>query len=288
MSSIRAYYSLVKPGVLYGNAITAVAGFLFASRGDVDLVGFVALTLGSTLMIASACALNNFLDRDIDSKMERTKQRASVQGAVSPRGMVLLASTLGVIGFGVLALWTNWLVVLIGLIGYVTYVVFYGMWSKRQSMHGTLVGSVSGAVPILAGYVAASGVIDLGAALVFAVLFFWQQPEFYSIAIYRRKEYAAASIPLITVVRGVNATIVHIFVHTVAFMASVLLLAYYGYATSTIYLIVMGGASFYWLWLAARGLGTSQPELWARQMFRFSLIILLAFSLMISIDNYLP
>ena len=287
MKTLSAYYSLVKPGVLYGNAITTVAGFLFASRGDIDLIAFLAVTAGSTCVIASACVLNNHLDRDIDRKMERTKKRATVAGTVTVRGTLVLAAVLGSVGMATLILWTSWLVAGIGLIGYVTYVVLYGMWSKRQSMHGTLVGSVSGAIPILAGYVAASGAVDLGAVLVFAVLFFWQQPEFYSIAIYRRAEYAAAGVPLLSVVKGVPTTIRHIFFHVIGFTIAALWLTAAGY-TSVTYAVVMGGGCLYWIFLAIKGLKTSQPEQWARHMFHYALVMLIVFSFIISIDAFLP
>lgn len=202
MATFKDYYSLTKPGVLYGNAITAVAGYLLASRWHISWSSFIALTIGSTFVIASACVINNVLDVDIDSKMARTKTRAIVAGKVKPSSAAILSVVLGAAGFAILIIWTNWLVVIAGLVGFVTYVVLYGMLSKRLSIHGTLVGSVSGAIPVLAGYLAARGHVDTGAVLVFAALFLWQMPEFYSIAIYRRSEYKAAGVPVISVIKG--------------------------------------------------------------------------------------
>jgi protoheme IX farnesyltransferase len=287
MGTFKEYYSLTKPGVLYGNALTAAAGFLLAAQGKIDFVLFVALVVGSTLVIASACVLNNFLDQDIDSKMARTKQRAIVAGKVRGRDAVVLSIVLGILGLLILALYTNWLVVAIGIIGFVDYVVLYGMLSKRLSIHGTLVGSISGAVPILAGFVAVTGVIDVGAVLVFAILFLWQMPEFYSIAIYRRKEYKAAGVPVISVVKGVEHTRLQIFYYTVAFVVATLLLAIYGYAGSS-YFTVMALLGVYWIWLGFKGFEAKDVDTWARKMFRFSLIVLLAFCAMISIDSLLP
>ncbi len=284
---LKKYYSLVKPGVLYGNAITAAAGFLLASDGHVDWWLFVALFIGTSLVIGSACALNNYLDRDIDSIMERTKSRAVASGAIPGYHAVILSVVLGIVGMAVLALHTNWLVVIIGLIGFVDYVLLYGVWSKRMSIHGTLVGSISGATPILAGYVAVSGTIDTGAIIVFAILFLWQMPEFYSIAIYRRNEYKAAGVPVISVVKGVNHTKLQIFLYTSAFFIATLLLTAYGY-TGYAYVIIMAALGLYWLRLGYQGLKTAKSEPWARKMFRFSLIILLAFSFLISVDAYLP
>lgn len=281
------YYSLTKPGVLYGNVLTAAAGFLLASAGKFDLFLFVTLCLGTTMVIASACVLNNVLDRDIDTVMERTKKRATVSGSISARNAVIFCVILGVSGLAILVAWTNWLVVAVGIGGFVVYVVLYGMLSKRLSIHGTLVGSVSGAAPILAGYVGVSGQIDAGAILVFLMIFLWQMPEFYSIAIYRHEEYARAGVPVISVVRGIKNTKTQIFFYTIAFVISTLLLQVFGYVGFS-YTIVMGVLGGYWIWLGTKGLQATDDEAWARKMFRFSLIIILALCLMLAIGPILP
>jgi protoheme IX farnesyltransferase len=287
MTKAQAYYQLTKPGVLFGNALSAFAGFLLASRGDIDLWLFIWLSIGTTLTIASACALNNYLDQDIDSKMERTKKRADLLKTVGPRNAVIFAVILGVLGFVLLAAFTNWLVVAVEIVGYIDYVVLYGMWSKRRSVHGTLVGSISGAAPILAGYVAVTGTIDLGAALVFLILFVWQMPEFYSISIYRRKEYAAAGVPVISVVKGVRQTILQIFVYTILFVIFSLALGLTGYASVT-YTTIMAFVGAYWLALGLKGFKAKDPDAWARRMFKFAINSLLIFCALIMIDAWLP
>ena len=287
MSKASAYYQLTKPGVLFGNALSAAAGYLLASRGHVDILGFVWLCIGTTLVIASACALNNYLDQDIDAKMARTKKRAAWIKTVGSKNAVIFAVALAIIGFAVLVARTNWLVVGIEVVGYLDYVVFYGMWSKRRSWHGTAVGAISGAAPILAGYAGAAQAIDLGGVLVFLVLFVWQMPEFYSISIYRREEYATAGVPVISVVKGVRYATLHIFSYTVLFVLLSLLLGITGYASAT-YTVVMAAIGAYWLWLGAKGLHKNEPEVWARRMFKFSLTALLVFCALISIDAWLP
>ncbi|WP_051701860.1 heme o synthase [Mycetocola saprophilus] len=284
---ITLYYTLTKPGVLYGNVLTAAAGFLLAARGQVDLWLFAALIIGTTLVIAAACVLNNVLDRDIDTKMERTRKRATVSGGVGVRNAVIFTIVLFVVGNAMLIAWTNWLVVAVGLAGFVVYVVFYGMLSKRLSIHGTLVGSVSGAAPILAGYVGVTGSIDASAILVFAMLFFWQMPEFYSIAVYRRDEYAEAGIPVISVVNGIKNTKTQIFWYTLAFVVSTLLLPVFGHV-GIIYTVVMGALGLYWLWIGFLGFRAKDDDAWAHRMFRFSLIMILALCLMLSIGPIIP
>lgn len=285
--TLKTYFSLTKPGVLFGNVITSVAGFLLASRNHFDLALFLAMLIGMTLVIASACVLNNYFDRDIDSIMERTKNRAIARGAIRGRNAVIFSLVLGILGMVILVIYTNLLTAGIALFGFVDYVWLYGMFSKRMSVHGTLVGSISGAIPILAGYTAVTNTIDMGAVLVFLVLFFWQLPEFYSIAIYRRDEYKAAGVPVVSVVNGVKNTQVQILFYTLALIISAALLSAFGY-TGTIYLLVMLIIGGYWLWLAINGLSEHDVNQWARKMFRFSLIFLLVFSLMLSINMVLP
>lgn len=284
---IKAYYSLTKPGVLYGNVITSVAGYLLATQRHFDVWLFLALVVGTTLVIGSACVINNFLDQDIDKLMERTKKRAIVSGEIPGKNAVIFGTTIGLLGLAILILWTNWLVVAIGIVGFIDYVVLYGMLSKRMSIHGTLVGSISGAMPILAGYCAVTGTIDAGAILVFVILFLWQMPEFYSIAVFRQKEYKAAGVPVISVVKGIKHTKFEILLYTIAFVIATLLLSIYG-VTGITYAIIMGVLGVYWIWLGFKGLTTSDDNKWARTMFHFSLNMLLAFSLLISIDTWLP
>ncbi|MFC4224816.1 heme o synthase [Lysinibacter cavernae] len=287
---ITRYYSLTKPGVLYGNVLTAAAGFLLASRGSVDTLLFLILVIGTTLVIASATVLNNVLDRDIDQEMERTKKRATVTGRIGARNATIFSIILGVTGMAMLILWTNWLVVAVGLGGFITYVVLYGMLSKRMSIHGTLVGSISGAAPILAGYVGVTGSIDAAAIIAFLAMFFWQMPEFFSISIYRHDEYERAGVPVISVVRGIQHTKIQIFVYTVLFVVSTLLLQPFGYV-GWVYTAVMGALGVYWIAIGIVGLSPSSKEAdehWARKMFRFSLVMVLALCLMVSIGPILP
>ena len=285
--SLLRYYSLAKPGVLYGNVLTAAAGFLFASPGRIDWFLFLAVCLGTTLVIGSACVLNNVLDRDIDTLMARTRKRATVTGGIGARNAVTYCAALGVGGMAILVAWTNMFVVAVGVAGFLAYVVLYGMFSKRMSIHGTLVGSVSGAAPILGGYVGASNAIDAGALIAFLMLFFWQLPAFYSISIYRREEYARANVPVVSVVRGVANTKVQILVYTGVFVLVSLLPQVFG-STGWVYTAVMGALGAGWLVLAASGLKSDDDNKWARRMFRYALVMMCAISLMLAIGPRLP
>lgn len=280
-------YSLTKPRVLYANVLTTAAGFLLASAGNIDWLLFIAVCSGTTFVIGSACVLNNVLDRDIDERMARTRNRASITGDVSVRSAVIFSTLLAVAGFAILIVWANWLVVVVGVAGFIFYVVLYGMLSKRMSMHGTLVGSISGATPVLAGYVAVTGSMDVAAVLAFLMMFFWQEPAFYSIAIYRRHEYANAGVPVITVARGVGFAKRQILIYTVLFVITSLLLYAFGYV-GWVYLVVMAAAGAAWIGLGIGGLRTTNDDHWARRMFRLSLVVLLTLCVMFVVGPILP
>lgn len=284
---IQAYYQLIKPGVMYGNLITTAAGFLFASKGFIDFGLFVTTCIGTALVISSACVINNYLDQDIDAIMSRTKKRPLITGEVSPRGALIFGVALGLLGVWTLAVFTNLWVLGSGIFGWVVYVWLYGALGKRKSVHGTLVGSVSGAVPIFAGYVAVTNGVDVGALLLFAILFVWQMPEFYSIAIYRRNEYKTAGIPVISVVKGVHHTKQEIMVYLAMFTVLCVLLFLTGYAGYS-YMFVMMTLCFYWIWLGIRSLQTSDDNRWSRKVFHHSLVVLVLFSFLISVDAWLP
>jgi protoheme IX farnesyltransferase len=288
-SKLNLYVSLVKPRVLQGNVITGIAGYLLAAGHFHHFrVGlFVATIVGMTLVIASACSLNNYLDRDIDKLMERTKERAMAAGRLPGSGAVIFSAALWIVGMAILIVWVNLVVVIIGLVGFIVYVWLYGALSKRRSIHGTLVGSISGAAPVVAGYCAVADKIDATAIVLFLALFFWQFAEFYSIAIYRRKEYKAAGVPIMTVIKGVRSTTVQIFIYTLLYVAATLTLSFMS-VTGWVYFVVMTVFGLGFIRLGYNGLRLHGSDKWARKMFHYSLLNLMIFSLMLSVGSLLP
>lgn len=285
--NIRAIYRLTKPGVTYGNLITTVAGYLFAANGVIDWAVFVSLTIGTWCVIASACVINNYLDQDIDRVMKRTKNRPLLTGEATPRQALIFGLTLGIVGTIFLILFTNLWVAGAGLLGWVVYVWLYGALGKRKSVHGTLVGAVSGAIPVWAGWLAVHPGIDMVGVLLFLVLFFWQMPEFYAISIFRREEYAKAGVPVSAVVRGVPATVRQIVLYTILTIVSTLALIISPLTSQTMIavLLVVCGV---WLYIALKGLITKDIIVWAKKEFRFALVFLVVFCVIIAINPYLP
>ncbi len=173
-----------------------IGGFLLASKGSIDYPLFIYTLVGVSLVVASGCVFNNYIDRDIDRKMERTKNRVLVKGLISPAVSLVYATLLGIAGFMLLWFGANPLACWLGVMGFVVYVGVYSLYMKRHSVYGTLIGSLSGAAPPVIGYCAVTGEFDSGAAILLAIFSLWQMPHSYAIAIFRFKDYQAANIPV--------------------------------------------------------------------------------------------
>ncbi|HUD07130.1 MAG TPA: heme o synthase [Candidatus Saccharimonadales bacterium] len=283
--TLKTYYRLTKPGIIYGNLITATGGFLLASKGHIHFLLLLETLIGISLVIGSGCVFNNYIDRGIDKKMSRTSKRALVIGDLSSRAAIIYGTVLGILGTLILSVYTNWLTVCIGLIAFLVYVVFYGI-SKRRSVHGTVVGSIAGAAPITAGYCAVTGQFNGAAVILFLILVLWQMPHFYSIAMYRFDDYKNAGLPVLPVKKGMYATKLRIIIYIIAYAVAVSLLSIFGYAGYS-YLVVTLAFALVWLWLGLKGFRTSNDKLWARRMFFFSLIVIIALPVMLSLNAYL-
>ena len=280
---IKTYYLLTKPGIIIGNLITTAGGFALASKGRFDPWLFLAMMIGLGSVIASACVFNNYIDRAADAKMARTKNRPLAKGTIAPWKAIVFAMIVGVFGILFLSYFTNYLAASIAALGFVIYAGLYSLW-KSRSMHATLVGSISGAIPPVVGYCTVSHSLDAGAFLLFAILVLWQMPHFFAIAMYRRDEYAAASIPVLPNMRGAYATKVQMLLYVIAFTGATATLMIFGYV-GTAFLVVALILSAAWLYLSVKGFKAENDRLWARSMFRLSLVIITALCLMISVDT---
>ncbi len=236
-------------------------------------------------MIASGCVFNNYLDRDLDKKMNRTKKRALASGTILPLNALIFAAVLGLFGLVVLALNVNLLTCLIALAGFLIYVLLYTPL-KTRSVHATLVGSIAGAVPITAGYCAASNSFDAGALLLFLVLVAWQMPHFYAIATYRYYDYFGANVPVLPVKKGFVFTKIVIVLYIFAYFVATSLLFIFGLA-GYVYFLVVFATSLLWFFAGLQGFSAKDDAVWGRQIFRLSLVALLFFCLAISLDNFL-
>lgn len=277
------YYLLTKPGIILGNLITVAAGFILGSKGNIDMKLFLATLLGLTFIMASACVFNNYIDRGIDKKMTRTKNRALVMGLIPGRNALQFATLLGLIGGGVLLALTNPLTFGVAAIGFFVYVILYSFW-KSKTIYGTAIGSIAGAVPPVVGYCAASGLFDNAAAILFAMMVLWQMPHFFAIALLHYDDYKKAEIPVLPVSRGILKTKIHMLLYILAFIPIALLLTVFNY-TGNVYLIVTACIGVAWLSLAIKGFSSGNNKLWGQQMFRLSLVMITAVCLVIPFDK---
>ena len=285
VKQLRSYYYLTKPGIIRGNLITAAAGFLLASKHHIAVGLLLATLAGLGLTIAAACVSNNILDIGIDKKMARTAKRALVSGRISVKSALIYAAILLLLGSCLLGSYTNVLTLGLALLGYVAYVAVYGYY-KRHSSLGTAVGSISGAIPPVVGYVAVSNRIDTAAIILFIILVCWQMPHFFAIAMYRLKDYAAAELPVLPVKKGVLNTKVQCLIYIIIYGLASLALSLKGY-TGTIYAVVMTVICFAWLAMAIKGFYVKNTDAWARQLFFVSLIAITLQSILIGLNNVL-
>lgn len=269
----KNYCLLMKPGIMMGNIVVTAGGFALASKGTFDIPLFIATLFGLALIIASSCVFNNYIDRETDKKMERTKNRGLATGAVSAYGAILFAVILGISGAIVLYTFTNLITVIIALTGFFVYVILYS-FSKYYSIHGTIIGSVAGAIPPVVGYCAVSNRVDAAAVILFFMMVMWQMPHFFAIAIYRIEDYVQASIPIMPVTKGMRETKIYMMLYIIAFTAVVFLLTAYGY-TSIGFSVIAALLGAAWLWLCVKGFYCKSDKQWARQMFVFSLVVVM-------------
>jgi heme o synthase len=194
-----AYVALTKPDVTFLVVITTVAGFYLGSRGPLDWP-LLLHTLGGTLLVAAGtAALNQYIEREMDSVMRRTAARPLPSGTLQPREVLIFGVTSIVLGAAWLLLAVNWLAALVAVATSVLYLGLYTPLKTRTTL-STAVGAIPGALPPLIGWAAARGSLSLGGWVLVAILFFWQFPHFMAIAWMYREDYARAGIQMLPVV----------------------------------------------------------------------------------------
>jgi protoheme IX farnesyltransferase len=282
-AAVKNYLLVAKPAIVFGNLVTAAGGFFLAARGQIDMAVLLPSVIGIALVVACGCVLNNLIDRHLDRKMIRTRNRALARGLISPKITLCYASLLGIGGTALIRAAANMLSVAIVLAGLVIYVGVYSLYLKRNSVYGTLIGSLAGAAPPLAGYCAVSGRFDTGALILLSIFTLWQMPHCYAIAIFRCDDYAAAEIPVLPVKRGTAAAKKYMLGYILVFTAAALMPTFAGY-TGYSYLAAAAALGLSWLYLAWSGCRTSDDRLWAKKLFVFSLVAIFVLSVMMSID----
>ncbi|HYH94128.1 MAG TPA: heme o synthase [Candidatus Saccharimonadales bacterium] len=291
--SIRAYIALTKPRIIELLLVTTVPAMVLATRWvpgiDWGTWGWLVLwtMVGGTLAAGSANAINCYLDRDIDGLMTRTRRRPLPAHQVEPERAVVFGLILGVISFVVMAWFVNLLAAFLTLLAIGFYVIVYTILLKRSTPQNIVIGGAAGALPPVIGWAAVTGNVGVPALLLFALVFYWTPPHFWALSLRIRKDYAAAGVPMLPVVKGIPETTRQIALYTIL-MVAISLVLWPVAQMGVLYLVaaVALGAGFLWqayrLW--RRGSSEEASTAGAIKLYRYSISYLSLLFLAIAID----
>jgi protoheme IX farnesyltransferase len=246
----------------------------------------VATLVGGTLAAGSANVINCYLDRDIDEVMRRTRRRPLPAHDVSPENALRFGYALGAVSFLFLSITVNVLAATLALSAIAFYVFVYTMWLKRSSVQNIVIGGAAGAVPALVGWAAVTGSVGVPAWVLFAIVFVWTPPHFWALSMQYQRDYAAAGIPMLPVVRGEEETRRQILLYTVVLVATSLLLYPLG-RMGPVYLaasVVLGGMFVH----RAMRLWRERSRALALSLYRFSILYLGLLFAAVALDAALP
>jgi protoheme IX farnesyltransferase len=295
--TIRAYIALTKPRIIELLLITTVPAMVLATRelpgatAGVDWAGWSGLVfwtmLGGSLAAGSANAINCYLDRDIDQLMARTRRRPLPAHEVEPERAVVFGLVLGVVSFVLMAWFVNLVAAFLTLLAIAFYVVVYTILLKRSTPQNIVIGGAAGALPPVIGWAAVTGNVGIPALLLFAIVFYWTPPHFWALSMRIRKDYAAAGVPMLPVVKGIPETTRQIGLYAVLMVAISLVL----WAVARMGAIYLGaavalGAVFLWqayrLW--RRGASEEASTAGAIRLYRYSISYLGLLFLAVAVD----
>ena len=281
-SVLRDLVMLTKPRIISLLLVTTVAPMFVAGNPTWLLV--LVVLIGGYLMAGGANAVNMYLDRDIDTRMSRTKSRPIPSGRMGPRAVLAFGVALATAATFLLARFTNTLTAALALAGFYFYVFVYTRWLKRSTPQNIVIGGAAGAFPPLVGWAAMTGTLDLTAVYLFLIVFYWTPPHFWALALLKQGDYGKAGIPMAPLVWGERETMRQMIWYNVILVALTLLPVSFG-AFGSIYLaaaVVLGGI------LLAGVVRVSLLADWTKaawQVYRFSLLYLALLFVAMVIDR---
>jgi protoheme IX farnesyltransferase len=282
---LRDYLTLTKPRIMVLLLLTAVGGMFVGAEG-VPSVGVLAATLGGlALACGGASALNHVLDRDIDVHMRRTDRRPVAAGRVPVARAFEFGLALSALSFVVLASFVNVLAALLALAGGLFYVLVYTRWLKRSTPQNIVIGGAAGAVPPLVGWAAVTGNLTIPALFLFLIVFFWTPPHFWALALLIRRDYEAAHIPMLPVVKGEAETARSIVAYSLV-LVGISLLPFLSHTLGLLYLgsaVALGLAFVGLAWVLRRDTTPAN----ARRLFSYSLLYLALLFVAMALDPIL-
>jgi protoheme IX farnesyltransferase len=279
--------TLTKPRIISLLLVTTVAPMFITPAGlpSVSLVLWVIL--GGYLMAGGANAINMWFDRDIDTKMSRTRLRPIPAGRIPATAGLGFGIGLGLLAFAIFWYRVNALSAWLALGGLLFYVFIYTIWLKRSSPQNIVIGGAAGAFPPLVGWVAMTGRLDLAAIYLFAIVFYWTPPHFWALALIKQAEYAKAGVPMLPVVRGEQRTKFEMLAYTLILLPLTLMPAFFG-ALGVFYGVAAAILGARLLWYCIRLLRESNATPLAWRMYRYSLLYLALLFVAMGVDRALP
>jgi protoheme IX farnesyltransferase len=281
----RDYVTLTKPRIMSLLLLTGAAGMFVGARGVPPLGTFAVAMAGLALACGGASALNHVLDRDLDRLMRRTGHRPVAEDRVSPERALEFGLALMAFSFVLLASLVNVLTAVLALVGGLFYVLVYTRWLKRTTPQNIVIGGAAGAVPPLVGWAAATGDLTLPALFLFLIVFFWTPPHFWALALVIKRDYAAARVPMLPVVRGDDETARQIVWYSLVLVA-VTLLPFAWHTAGAAYLaaaLLLGALFLRLAWRLRRETTTAR----AGALFHYSLLYLALLFVALAVDPLL-
>lgn len=269
---LRQYLVLTKPRVTQLAVFCAVIGMFLATPTLPDMQKVIAGTIGIWLLAAAAFAVNCLIEQRIDARMLRTARRATATGTISSAQVMLFSGVLGGLGMLVLYRWVNPLTMWLTFATFVGYAVIYTVILKPRTPQNIVIGGLSGAMPPALGWAAVADAVPAEAWLLVLIIFIWTPPHFWALALYRTRDYENSGLPMLPVTHGQQFTRLHIFLYSIALMATTALPYVIG-MSGWLYLLcaMVLGAMF--VWYAWKLYRHYSDEL-SRKLFRFSILYL--------------
>ena len=280
----KYYFEVCKPKVVLLMLFTALVGMLMAAPLTLSFNTMIVAMLGIALVSGAAAAINHVADQKIDALMQRTKSRPLPSGALSAKEVLIFAVTIGMVGTAILMLWVNMLTAILTLLSLIGYAIVYTRFLKYATPQNIVIGGAAGATPPMLGWTAATGQLDFGAFLLFLIIFVWTPPHFWALAMYRKKEYAAAGVPMLPVTHGEDFTRLQILLYIVL-LTLVTMLPYATALSGPVYLFsaVLLNAVFIYYGITLR---TRPNPKRAVETFGFSVVYLMLLFAALLVDRY--
>ena len=291
-TTVGAYVALTKPRIIELLLVTTIPAMVLATRDlpgvnweNWGIIAFWTL-VGGTLAAGAANSINQYLDRDIDLLMTRTRRRPLPAHTVEPEQALIFGIALGVFSVGLLAIFVNLVAAFLTLLAIGFYVFVYTLLLKRNTTQNIVIGGAAGALPPVIGWAAVTGHVELPAIMLFALVFYWTPPHFWALSLRIAKDYAAAGVPMLPVVRGTAETTRQIFLYTILLVAVSLIFFAVG-QMGLIYLAAAVGLGAVFLWKAGNlaRVGTLEgTTVGAIRLYRFSISYLTLLFLAVAVD----